>query len=209
MASTRPGRSSGRRPHARMEAPRTGTGRSLVWPPLGKVRSASGRSEGPSVPGFNPGMTHGREKSDSSIVPKKPPNKAGRPAAEAVEGRGEAPFDKLRRERGPAKHAPDAEPGTRVTGAGTRTRSRKAGWHTTVHRASPPCEHRSSPGAVPGTEARRGARRRRCDMGGLRQGPGEQSRGPARPYPPRSVSGAAEPPAVYPQAALRQAQEDG
>ena len=33
-------------------------------------------------------MTHGREKSDSSIVPKKPPNKAGRP--EAVEGRGEA-----------------------------------------------------------------------------------------------------------------------
>ena len=93
-------------------------------------------------------MTHGREKSDSSIVPKKPPNKAGRPAA--VEGRGQG-------ERGPAKHAPDAEPGTRVTGAGTRTRSRKAGWHTTVHRACPPCEHRSSPGVVPGTEAGRGA----------------------------------------------------
>jgi hypothetical protein len=31
---------------------------------------------------------HGRGKSDSPIVPGKPPNKAGAPAAEAVEGRG-------------------------------------------------------------------------------------------------------------------------
>ena len=35
-------------------------------------------------------MMHGREKSDSSIVPGKPPNKAGDTAAEAVEGREEA-----------------------------------------------------------------------------------------------------------------------
>jgi group II intron reverse transcriptase/maturase len=33
-------------------------------------------------------MMNGRGKSDSPIVPGKPPNKAGRPAAEAVEGRG-------------------------------------------------------------------------------------------------------------------------
>ena len=32
-------------------------------------------------------MTNGDGKSDSSVVPEKPPNKAGRPAAEAVEGR--------------------------------------------------------------------------------------------------------------------------
>jgi hypothetical protein len=32
-------------------------------------------------------MMHGREKSDSSIVPGKPANKAGEPAAEPVEGR--------------------------------------------------------------------------------------------------------------------------
>jgi RNA-directed DNA polymerase len=32
-------------------------------------------------------VTHGHEKSDSAIVTKKPPNKAGRPAAEAVEPR--------------------------------------------------------------------------------------------------------------------------
>ena len=31
---------------------------------------------------------HERGKSDSPVVPAKPPNKAGRPAAEAVEGRG-------------------------------------------------------------------------------------------------------------------------
>ena len=33
-------------------------------------------------------MTHGRGKSDSLVVPEKPPNKAAEPAAEAVEGRG-------------------------------------------------------------------------------------------------------------------------
>ena len=35
-------------------------------------------------------MMHGHEKSDSAIVATKPPNKAGRPAAEAVERRAEA-----------------------------------------------------------------------------------------------------------------------
>jgi RNA-directed DNA polymerase len=33
-------------------------------------------------------MTHGREQSDSSVVPGKPPNKTGAPVAEVVEGRG-------------------------------------------------------------------------------------------------------------------------
>jgi group II intron reverse transcriptase/maturase len=33
-------------------------------------------------------MTNGRGKSDSSVVPEKPPNKAGQPVAEVVEGRG-------------------------------------------------------------------------------------------------------------------------
>ena len=35
-------------------------------------------------------MMHGHEKSKSAIVATKPPNKAGRPAAEAVERRAEA-----------------------------------------------------------------------------------------------------------------------
>ena len=33
-------------------------------------------------------MTHGYGKSDSRVVPKKPPNEVGRPAKEVVEGRG-------------------------------------------------------------------------------------------------------------------------
>ena len=33
-------------------------------------------------------MMNGDGKSDSSVVPEKPPNKAGQPAAEVVEGRG-------------------------------------------------------------------------------------------------------------------------
>ena len=61
-------------------------------------------------------MMHGREKSDSAIVAAKPTNKAGQPAAElgGAKGGGQG-------ERGPAKHAPDTEPGKRVPGAGTRT----------------------------------------------------------------------------------------
>ncbi len=44
-------------------------------------------------------MTHGREKSDSPIVPGKPTNKAGRPAAEPVEGRGGAEGNAARQSR--------------------------------------------------------------------------------------------------------------
>ena len=69
---------------ARMETPRTETGRSPARPSQGTGRSASGRPKRPTP------MMHGREKSDSPIVPRKPTNKAGQPVAEPVEGRGEA-----------------------------------------------------------------------------------------------------------------------
>jgi RNA-directed DNA polymerase len=48
-------------------------------------RDSEGRAG--KVDDRNPAM-HGHGKSDNSIVPAKPPNKAGRPAAEVVEGRG-------------------------------------------------------------------------------------------------------------------------
>jgi hypothetical protein len=63
-------------------------------------------------------MMYGREKSDPAIVAKKPVNNAGQPAAERVERRAGT-----RGERGPAKHAPGAGPGKRVTGTGARTAS--------------------------------------------------------------------------------------
>ena len=78
-------------------------------------------------------MMHGREKSDPVVVATKPPNKAGRTGGGGggAKGGGQG-------ERGPAKHAPDSEPGKRGTGAGSRTASRKAKEEGTVHRAPPP-----------------------------------------------------------------------
>ena len=64
---------------------------------------------------------HDQEKSDSAIVAVKPSNKAGIAAAEAAEPRGGD-----QGERGPAKHAPDPEPGARDPGAGPRTASARA-----------------------------------------------------------------------------------
>lgn len=57
-------------------------------------------------------MMHGREKSDSAVVAKKPANKVGKPAAE---------WGGDRRKREPESHVPGAEPGKRVTGTGART----------------------------------------------------------------------------------------
>src|ERR1700720_1529401 len=42
-----------------------------------------------------------------------------------------------------AKHGPAAKPGNRDPGAGAQTGSRKTEKEGTVHRASPPCQHRS------------------------------------------------------------------
>jgi hypothetical protein len=70
-------------------------------------------------------MMHRREKSDLVIAAMKPANKArkahrggvcggGRSGVGGAKGGGQGGC-------GPAKHVPDAEPGKRVTGAGTHT----------------------------------------------------------------------------------------
>ena len=84
-------------------------------------------------------MMHGREKSDSAIVAVKPANKAGATGCGAGGAKGGD-----QGECGPAKHAPDAEPGKRVTGAGPHTASRKAKEEGEVHRAPPPHQHRAA-----------------------------------------------------------------
>ena len=57
--------------------------REILCPPgAEKSQAASGKSQG-----HTPTM-HGYRKSDSSVVPKKFPNKAGQPVAEEMEGRG-------------------------------------------------------------------------------------------------------------------------
>ena len=70
-------------------------------------------------------MMYGRGKSDFAIVAVKPANKADH-SAEHLRWRQlqRSRWSEGRRPRGecgPAKHVPDAEPGKRVTGAGTHT----------------------------------------------------------------------------------------
>ena len=73
-------------------------------------------------------MMHGHEKSDPAIVAVKPANKAGslRGSNRGRANRGGVGGAKGgdQGECGPAKHAPDSEPGKRVTGAGTHTASK-------------------------------------------------------------------------------------
>jgi hypothetical protein len=65
--------------------------RSASEPERSHVRPQAAEPTGPHREGEEPKpMMHGHEKSDSAIVATKPPNKAGRPAAEAVERRAEA-----------------------------------------------------------------------------------------------------------------------
>src|SRR5246500_5981783 len=65
--------------------------RNASEPERSHVGPQAAEPTGPHRKGEEPKpMMHGHEKSDSAIVATKPPNKAGRPAAEAVEQRAEA-----------------------------------------------------------------------------------------------------------------------
>src|SRR5215831_1657534 len=65
--------------------------RNASEPERSHVRPQAVEPTGPHREGEEPKpMMHGHEKSDSAIVATKPPNKAGQPAAEAVERRAEA-----------------------------------------------------------------------------------------------------------------------
>src|SRR5262249_58169194 len=63
-------------------------------------------------------------------------------------------------ECGPAKHAPGAEPGKRVTGAGTHTASSEGKEEGKVHCALPPYQHRFARRAVLRAKPRRSTGRR-------------------------------------------------
>src|SRR5690349_18070594 len=96
-----------------------------------------------------------REKSDLPVVAVKRANKAVSAAAEPVgaKGRGQG-------ECGTAKHGPDAEPGSRVTGAGPHTRSRDQEHTGQTDGAPASSHHRCSAGELLRSEEVRCARRR-------------------------------------------------
>src|SRR6476620_8406540 len=100
--------------------------RNASEPERAHVRPQAAEPTGPHREGEEPKpMMHGHEKSDSAIVATKSPNKAGRPAAEAVERRAEAKENANRccacRTQGREK---------RVIGAGARTDGREASRQT-------------------------------------------------------------------------------
>ena len=145
---------------ARVEAICTGTGRSTGWP-SGLVRPAGPHREGQ---GPKP-MMHGRGKSDPPIVPGKPPNKAGRPAAEAVEGRGGAKGNAGQQStRQTQSWASVSQALDRIRQAARRDRR-------PVHRAPAPCDRRPAAVGVSPAEARGGTGRGRAHVARVRGGP--------------------------------------
>ena len=96
--------------------------RNASEPERSHVRPQAAEPTGPHREGEEPKpMMHGHEKSDSAIVAMKPPNNAGRPAAEAVERRAGA---KENANRCCTCRTQGRESG--VPGAGARTEGREA-----------------------------------------------------------------------------------
>ena len=112
--------------------------REIPVPPR-RCRSA-GRSE--KAMSRSPSM-HGAGKSDGRVVPEKPPNKAGQPAAEAVEGRrptkGNTWLQSTR---------PGPEPGRACRSALHVCEKSTQGQAGAVHRAAAPCHGRRCFGAA-------------------------------------------------------------
>ena len=115
-------------------------------------------------------MMNDRGKSDSSVVPEKPPNNAAEPAAEVVEGRGLAKGNSPEQQRRPGLRA--GRDALRCARAGTS--SSKEGSETAVHGAAAPrLRHRPPARGVLRAEAGRRRRHRRGDVAALRRGAGE------------------------------------
>ncbi len=169
------------------DAPCTGTGRSRAWPAAAGRRSASGRREAVAD-----------DERAREVRPRHSSWEADEQGGAIRCGAGGAKGGG-RGKCGPAKHAPGAGPGKRVTGVGPHTASRKAKEGGEVHGALPPSHRRPARNRL--CRMRRGRRcgRRWSDMDGVRGEPRGQPRGPARPAPPRSVPGAAEPAGVHPE----------
>ena len=127
---------------------RARTGRSPGRPPQMVRRAASGRPKAVTP------MMHDQGKSDRPVVPTKPPNNAGRPAAEAVEGRGLAKGN-TDEQNAPRTQRRASAPSAldRVREAATKGQGRR------VHRAPPPRRRRPPAHGVPTRSKRRRARR--------------------------------------------------
>src|SRR3984885_12439018 len=134
---------------------------------------------------------NGPEKSDSPIVAVKPANEAARRrAASGAKGRDQG-------ECGPANHGPDAEPGSRVTCAGSHTRSRNQEQSTAANHTPASCQRRCFAGGILRTEEERRAWGRWADVDTIRGGLGGKPPKPSRACAWGRVSSAGLPSTVY------------
>ena len=144
-------------------------------------------------------MMYDHGQSDSPVDPAKFPNKAGRPAAEGMEGRGWPKGTE------PAHRAPGTGPGRRAQCAGAGTASCGAGQAGAVHDApAPRLPHRPSAPGLPRAEAGGGAGDRRRDVAALRGGLGGEPPGPLGTAGARGVSSEAGQAGVHRQGRRRQ-----
>ena len=180
---------------ARSETPRTcgnslRENREIPGSPVGGWSGGTRREgRGPYAGDARPG------KSDRPVVPTKPPNKAGRPAAEVVEGRG------LAKGNADEQNAPRTQSRTRrAQCARPCTSSSSKGQGGTVHRAPAPRRRRPTPRrrssrlkkkAAPGVDGVTWEQ-----YGGAARG---QPPGPARAAAPGSVPGEAVAKGVHPE----------
>jgi hypothetical protein len=132
---------------------------------------------------------HDLEKSDSAVVAAKSPNKAGSPAAEAVEPRAGT--------KGNADQQSTHRTQTRGRVTQALNRVRQAARQRKKERFTALFHHVNvdTLGLRAQTQSRR--RRRRSDMAGLRGGPRAESRGPPWKSPPGSVSATTISPDVH------------
>ena len=110
--------------------------------------------------------------------------------ARGAKGRGQG-------ECGTAKHGPDAEPGSRVTGTGPHTRSRHQEQTGQADGAPASSHHRCFAGELLRSEEVHRAWRRRDDVDRIRGRTREESLGPPRSRPNGSVSSAAMAPNLH------------
>ena len=140
-------------------------------------------------------MMNDHGQSDSPVVPAKSPNKAGRPAAEGMEGRGLAKGN-------PSQHtAPRAQDRDGALSALERVRQvaerdKKVRFTTLLHHVYN-VEHLRA--GLLRAEAGGGAGDRRRDVAALRGGPRGEPRGPLRTAGARGVSSEAGQAGVHPE----------
>ena len=127
---------------------------------------------------------HERGKSDSPVVPAKPPNKAGRPVAEVVEERGLAEGNTDRPDTSRTQCR-----ARRAKRVGSCARSSTKGQGRTVHSAAAPRRPRASRAAYCGDQPEGRTGSRPGDVGRLRRRTSRQPRRPAPPGPQRRLPG--------------------